>query len=126
MWKSLYTSISYRGPESPDYYLKDHTEETLPPSTFICEQAALVVKLNYFSFFGDLILQCRGKAMGSTFASECAKLCIYFYFCIFQGTINDLNHFVNLLNNMNPDLLMNMIINRYFFQICELNYARAA
>lgn len=44
-----------RGLKALEYYLKDRTEDALPHSTFICDLAALVLKLNYNLYFSSIV-----------------------------------------------------------------------
>lgn len=71
---SLYTNIPHDiGLTALEFFL-DTRPNSLPPTSFLCEMAKLILTKNYFLFNNDFYLQVRGTAMGATFAPDYANL----------------------------------------------------
>lgn len=129
---SLYTNIPHEsGLEALDFYLKDRESGATPPSEFLIDLAAFVMRKNYFMFNGDFYLQVSGTSMGSICAPNYANLFVGFFernfvmnmeknthlprvskwfrfiddiFTLYHGTEEELLEFINLLNSFNENL----------------------
>ena len=133
---SLYTNIPHDGGvEALGYYLNNRDTTVNPPNQFIIDLTNLVMKKNYFKFNGDFYLQVSGTSMGSICAPNYANLYVgcfedkfifnpernvhlpkilkwYRYiddvFCLYNGTLDQLQEFYILLNSFNSNLQFTM------------------
>uniref|UniRef100_A0A8C6UMS7 Reverse transcriptase domain-containing protein n=1 Tax=Neogobius melanostomus TaxID=47308 RepID=A0A8C6UMS7_9GOBI len=127
---SLYTHIPHEGGlEALRFYLQDRSDESYHPNQLI-DLAEFVMKYNYFTFESDFYLQTSGTSMGTVCAPNYANLYVGFFenrfvfnpihnkyypnimkwfryidiFCMFKGSLKDLEGFLTLLNQFDPNL----------------------
>lgn len=129
---SLYTNIPHDGGlEALAFYLQDRSHISHHPNQLIIDLAEFVMKFNFFTFERDFYLQVSGTSMGTVCAPNYANLYVGLFenkfvfnsnhnkyhsniikwfryiddiFCIFNGSMEELNDFVSLLNTFDSNL----------------------
>ena len=133
---SLYTNIPHDGGlEALKFFLLHRDDSETPPNDFIIELTNLVMKYNYFKFDNEFYLQTSGTSMGSICAPNYANLYMGYFehtfvsnpdvnghfnkilnwfrylddvFCLYQGSLLELNDFLRLLNSFDCNLQFTM------------------
>ena len=123
---SLYTNIPHNdGINACYHYLSQRSNKTIPTNT-LCDLIRMILTMNNFSFNGHHYLQVHGTAMGTKMAPSFANLFLGFFetnalsnsnhkphtwlryiddiFMIWTHGLDNLNLFVDYLNNIHPTI----------------------